>query len=158
MCNILLQVFGLGKDEQNSPEIQFASVAQRDTEEKVNVTQTLVRGKPLKHSVSTYERKPLSSDAKSCLFSFPPSPSRINARWCHALGGKDWKFFWTIGYFCINIISQGLPLAPESSNRVWVGWKIDRITTVKAINWGIDKTFGKTVTTAWLNIWGLYQK
>ena len=43
MCNILLQVFGLGKDEQNSPEIQFASVAQRDTEEKVNVTQTLVR-------------------------------------------------------------------------------------------------------------------
>ena len=50
MCNILLQVFGLGKDEQNSPEIQFASVAQRDTEEKVDVTQTLVRGKPLKHS------------------------------------------------------------------------------------------------------------
>ena len=33
----------MGKDEQNSPEIQFASVAQRDTEEKVNVTQTLVR-------------------------------------------------------------------------------------------------------------------
>ena len=63
MCNILLQVFGLGKDEQNSPEIQFASVAQRDTEEKVDVTQTL----------STCERK----TSQTLGFNFPQMLSLV---------------------------------------------------------------------------------
>ena len=31
------QVFGSGKDQPNSPEIQFSSVTQRDTEDKVVV-------------------------------------------------------------------------------------------------------------------------
>ena len=37
LCNRLLQVFGSGKDQPNSPEIQFSSVTQRDTEDKVVV-------------------------------------------------------------------------------------------------------------------------